>query len=151
MIVYRLCRSGEMESILKNKNFDGVGKLFEMDAKKNNHKYLLGKKYLHFFKSKESLLYLNLSANRYICTYNIPNQLLIQNAGIGKYLDYKYFEKLQEIEEFAIDTRLLKFEYLIEADKITDFIDYEDFFADSSLKGFIQTCYKSGKEAERGV
>lgn len=149
MIVYRLCRKDEIESILKNKNFNSVGKFFKADTKKNNHKYLVGKKYLHFFKNKDSLLYLNLSPNRYICTYDIPSKQLQNNAGIGKYLDYRYFEELQEIEEFAIDTSLLKFEYLIEADKITDFIDYEDFFADTSLKDFMQTCYKSGQEAER--
>ena len=58
MKVYRLCNESEIESILTNKDFKNAGHNCNNNPHKNTHQYIQGKKYLHFFKKKNSLLYI---------------------------------------------------------------------------------------------
>lgn len=81
MKVYRLCRQNEIDEILQNKSFQNVGNFCSEDKTKNTHQYNANKKYLHFFRDKSSLLYLNTLKNRYICTLDIPEYIL--NSKIG--------------------------------------------------------------------
>ncbi len=141
MKVYRLCRKNEIDEILNSREYKDVGQNFQEDEKKNNFKYSDGIKYLHFFKDKSSILYLNPSKDRYICCYDIPSSLLEQHSGIGKYWDFVNFDKLMSVSEYAIEANLVKFEYLKQVDKIILDIEYEDYFEDSTLKGFIENIY----------
>ena len=133
MLVYRICKAPEMESLLNTKSFNNVGKNFKINSKKNNHKYKEGKKYLHFFKSKNDIFYLNLAKNYFLCTYDIPEALLKEKQGIGLYLDLFKFNNLIEVEEYAIETDLLKIEYLVKVEKFLKTIDIFDYIEDPNL------------------
>lgn len=140
MLVYRICKKDEIENILRNRGFYNVGKNFHIDKKKNTHPYENDKKYLHFFKNKDSIFYLNTDVNYFICTYDIPNHLLAKNVGIGFYLDRTNFDKLEEVEEFAIESKQIKFDYLLKIEAILDNIDFEDYiFEDIAYK--VETIY----------
>lgn len=132
MIVYRLCNNQEIESILNNRNFDSAGQKFEIDPKKNTHKYLQDIEYLHFFKKPISLLYLSLLKGKYICVYNIPDSILQQHEGTGLYLDYIFFRNLHELTEYAVPTSKLKFSYIERIYEIIEFIDFDEYIPNST-------------------
>ncbi|MBR5012502.1 MAG: hypothetical protein IKY15_01040 [Clostridia bacterium] len=148
MKVYRLCRKEEIISILKNQNFDGVGQECIQDETINTHKYKNDKKYLHFFPKFDDLLYLNTTEGHYICTYDIPDSILDKTKGIGKYVDFIKFMNLVDIEEYAIETSSLDIKNILSVFRIEKFIDYEDFWFDRSLKGFIRPVYIQNKKSK---
>lgn len=140
MIVFRLCREDEVQQILDKQSFEKVGSLCK-SSDKNSHAYNENVKYMHFFAKKSDLLYLNTLKGRFICEYNIPDTVLANHYGLGKYLDYINFSEMNKVEEFAIPSRDIRFDYLESINKITKDIDYEDMFEDSNLKGFVQEVY----------
>ncbi len=148
MKVYRLCRENEVNQILNNQFFDNIGSFYS-NFGCNIHNYDKDKRYLHFFKSKASLLYLNTLKNRYICVYDIPNRLLQKYLGKGKYRDLINFAELVEVEEYAIPSKLLKFKYLQSIDKIIEYIDVDEFLEDDSLCDFVENVYN--KELSAGM
>ena len=113
MEVYRLCNKDEVETILKNQNFEGIGHKCQNDISKNTHQYMQGKDYMHFFEDEISLLYLYLSKGKMICVYDIPDDILNATIGRGFYLDFVNFEYMQEVAEYAIESDKMKFEYII--------------------------------------
>lgn len=145
MKVYRLCRQQEIDDILNTKDFSNVGHFCTQDISKNTHKYNANKKYLHFFQDKSSLLYLNTIQDRYICTYDIPKEILKSHIGEGKYLSFINYSNLNSVKEYAIECDLLKFEYLMKADKIIACIDYENHIGNTSLSGYVKPYYISNK------
>ena len=142
MKVFRLCSENEVVNILQNCSFNGVGN-YCSNTNNNNHTYQPNKKYLHFFKSKLSLLHLKTLQGRYICEYNIPQSVCDAFIGIGKYWDYVNFSELIEVKEFAIPTDCLQFNYVISISKIVKNIDYEDMFENPLLTGYLQLKYKA--------
>ncbi len=130
MIVYRICRKKEFERIMNNKSFANIGSICTENPKINSHKYKNNEKYLHFFKSYDSVFYLYVTTDNYICTYDIPNELLKKNMGVGYYLDRIYMEKLESVAEYAIPSREIQFSYLQRVDKVKNYIDFEDFLDD---------------------
>jgi hypothetical protein len=56
---------------------------------------------------------------------------------------------MEAVDEYAIPVNELSFEYLKRVDKINEFIDYEDYLFDPTLKEEIQTIYEKGKERSR--
>lgn len=58
MKVFRLCDEYEIELILNERCFSNVGYEYEIFPNINTHKYISGKKYLHFFEKEISLLHL---------------------------------------------------------------------------------------------
>ena len=138
MKVYRLCRRKEIESIVQNKNFSGVGKKFVADENKNNHKYSSTKKYLHFFKHSASLLYLNTLKGRYIAIYDLPETLLERRKGLGKYVDFVSFSNLRTIEEYAISTKQLEIKNLVAVYEIVKDLDYEDIWHGEAHSNFVK-------------
>ena len=120
MLVYRICKEPEIVSILKTRSFMKVGQSFKINAKLNNHQYKEDKKYLHFFKFLGDIFYLNLAQNYYLCTYDIPDDILHVKEGIGLYLDIFKLKNLKEVFEYAIETDLLKIEYLVKVDKLLE-------------------------------
>ena len=155
MNVYRLCRNDEIDKILTNRNFKNVGQCFQTDAKKNNFKYADGVRYLHFFKDASSLLYLNTCQGRFVCDYDIPDDILAERAAVGQYRDLINLNGLVPVPEYVVETDVMKFEYLKRVDKIIADIDYEDYFYTPTLKNFKENIYRQSNvketEAERGI
>lgn len=143
MKVYRLCKEAEINYILKNKDFKNIGNFFNNDKKKNNHSYRAGKKYLHFFKDLKSILYLNSTKGHFICTYNIPDNILNQRNGFGQYLDYINFKTLHLVSEYAVENDLIQFGFLTKIDKIIQDLDYEDLYYNPDFKGLIESIYEN--------
>lgn len=148
MIVFRLCKEDEVQQILDKQSFEKAGSLCQ-NSDKNSHAYNENVKYMHFFAKKSDLLYLNTLKGRFICEYNIPDTVLANHYGLGKYLDYINFSEMNKVEEFAIPSRDIRFDYLESINKITKDIDYEDMFEDSNLKGFVQEVYNSDLNYEK--
>ena len=142
MLVYRLCKKEEIEEILNSKNYKKVGKSFKINNKLNMHKYIENKKYLHFFKRKDSILYLNTIKGYYICTYDIPYKLLEFTFGLGYYLDKINFKISEQVEEYAIPSDYMLFEYLVKVDEIIDDIDIDDYLY-NNIKNKLTTIYEN--------
>jgi len=140
MKLYRLCRRAEVQQILDNQSFDNVGN-YCCNSERNSHKYNESIRYLHFFKNKSDLLYLNTLVGRFICIYDIPEHLLSEYGGYGKYRDYFKFVKLINVEEFAIPSQYIKFDFLENVFEIIRDIDIEDMYEDASLIGLISEIY----------
>lgn len=140
MNVYRLCNESEINEILNTKSFINTGKICNNNVKLNNHKYKSNQRYLHFFRNKDSLFYLNLKQGTYICIYDIPIELLEKYNGIGYYLDILFMEKLEGITEYAIPSDEIVFNYLQKVDKVINYIDFEDSF-NFNYKNKLETVY----------
>lgn len=125
MRVYRLCNRDEAEYILKNRNFEKVGHKCKTDVSKNNHHYGQDINYMHFFEKETSLLYLYPSKGKMICVYDIPDEILSSSIGRGLYLDFITFEDMQEVNEYAIESYKIKFEYLEKIYIINQDLDFD--------------------------
>lgn len=143
MLVYRICSKHEIEQILNYNEFTAIGNygLTYLNDYKNSHKYKLNKLYLHFFKNKDSIFYMDTSKDRFICTYDIPEDILKTGMGIGKYLDYFNFSHLLNVCEYAIESSLINFEYLLKIERINKYIDIEDYMYDKELSEFVDAIY----------
>ena len=124
MQVYRLCKKDELYIILK-KNFYWIGKKYSDNDKINNFHYLPEVKYVHFFEKKENILYLNGKKGYYICTYNIPEEILLDHKGVGYYLDFINFRKVEKIDEYALPNYFLNYEYIEKIELLKGDMDYE--------------------------
>ena len=140
MVVYRLCNELEFQKILNTMSFNDIGSLYSDNSKLNNHKYQANQKYLHFFKDYNSLFYLCLKPGSYICTYDIPDNLLEKYVGIGQYLDIIFMRKLENAIEYAIPNDEILFDYLKRIDKVSKYIDYEEYL-DGDYKSSLETLY----------
>lgn len=150
MLIYRLCRQDEIDSILKKRSLTQVGSYPDniYDNKKHTHQLDPIKKYLYFFPKKENILYLNTMKNRFICTYDIPDDILKKCEGFGLYYDLISFNRLEKIKEYAIDTQKLSIDYLIDVNVITKNIDFYDYLENPKLNGFIKK-YKPFEDYKR--
>lgn len=139
MLVYRVCYEKEMRQLFHDQSFENVGEVFYRQPLLNNHPYDTSKKYLHFFPDYDSLLYFYIAEGSYICSYDIPSEVLDQHEGMGRYYDRIHMEKPEFVPEFAIPTDELDFQNLVKVDQVKDFVDYEDFYLgemDKFLKPF---------------
>ena len=126
MQVYRVCNKKEYSIIMKTKNCSIVGSEMS-NSNFNSHYYMKDKKYMHFFSNFDDILYLNLRKDYYICIYDIPDDLLNISAGIGYYYDFIEFDRIVSAEEYSIESNDIKFDYLIKAYRINEYLDFEDF------------------------
>lgn len=143
IVLYRVCNKEEIESILKNKNFEDVGKKRNLDTKKNNFNYEKDEKYMHFFTNKHNILYLDCSKGKYVCTYDLPEKIVKEHKGIGKYLDYMFFENIIEVEEVAIPITLMDYNYLDSIEKLID--DYDIGLEYKTEKIMVKSLKKENK------
>ena len=143
MFVYRICSKQKIERILNYKEFTMIGNYgaIYLNDKKNTHKYKLDKLYLHFFKNKDSIFYLDTSEDRFICTYDIPEDILETGMGIGKYLYYFNFSHLLNVCEYAIESSLISFDYLLKVERINKYVDIEDYMYDNEISEFVDVVY----------
>ena len=99
---------------------ENIGNMFERHKKDviNNHKYVKGVKYLHFFKDKKDLERMQLVYRKhirpfYFCEFEIPKRTLFFHAGIGYYSPTGYDLDYVAAREFALPTSKFKKEYLV--------------------------------------
>lgn len=130
MLVYRLCKEDEISTILETKNISVVGKYCSNTHRLNNHVYNNNKKYLHFFLEEYEITNLNPYKGNYICTYDIPEYLIEKYLGIGYYRSIFDLETLKKINECAIPSELITFSYLLKIERITKYLEFEDYLDD---------------------
>ena len=86
MKVYRIANRLEIDKFLENKTFSNVGSTFNETCKNNSHHYKKNTFYMHFFDSKDDIFYFNSPLKRFLCTYNIPDEVTNGYLGLGKYI-----------------------------------------------------------------
>lgn len=90
MKVYRYLNDRELRAILCDFK-DHIGSYFNHgDKLANTHKYQINTRYLHFFKNKSAIEYIkqyhkNDNRDFYICTFDIPKEILAKGLGKGTY------------------------------------------------------------------
>ncbi len=152
MKVYRVCDKEEIDKILNGTDFKDIGapgiryKKEPGEIDLNTHIYDENEMYMHFFPDFKDLFYLNLEEGRYICLYDIPEEILNEGLGTGEYVDLFTYSIPRMVPEYCIKSRLLKFEYLKQIDLITHNIDYIDFLSGEPLDGFYENVYIKSRE-----
>lgn len=145
MLVYRVAKEEEIKTLLNEESLENVGRECVVNSKLNNHNYLSGKRYLHFYPDYGSIFYTNSGDNRYICTYDIPDDVLEPHKGIGYYLDREYYERLEEVTEYAVEVEYLSFSNLKKVEMMTDLVLFEDYCY-GDYGDYIQTIYEQGTQ-----
>ena len=140
MLVYRLCNEKELKLLLDEKSFKHIAREFYPVKTFNNHPYKKYKKYVHFFHNFDSIFYLTVNEEKYLCTYNIPDEILRRSKGIGFYYDRIHLEKLEDVEEYAVEEDELDISYLQKIQKVLRYIDFEDYIL-KDYKDGLQTVY----------
>lgn len=112
MKVYRIANRIEIDNFLENKSFKGIGSTFNENCKNNSHHYKKNTFYMHFFDSKENIFYFNSPLKRFLCTYDIPDEVIKEYLGLGKYISKYDPSKEDYVLEYAIPSKLIKLEYL---------------------------------------
>ena len=150
MIVYRVCSQEEITNVLEEESFANVGTegkdliAVQQQRNVNNHEYNFQKKYLHFYKDKISMFYMK-TENTYLCTYNIPDDILEPREKEGYYLDLANYRKIVRVPEYAIENSLLDFNYLEKVEYINEYIDIDDYYTDKNLTDSINVVYLKEK------
>lgn len=137
MLVYRVCSKREIMAIINDKGFTNVGNYYDVNLKRNTFKYDSGVRYLHFYDKYDDVLHSNTDKGRYICEYDIPDDILTKYSSVGFYLDYINFRSLVDVREYAIPTYELVFKYLLGYDVLEQELDYEDII-DCENKCFVR-------------
>lgn len=144
MIVYRLCHKIEAQKLLNGEDFQNIGRPFEKKVTLNNFDYLENEHYLHFFKKFSNIFYLKPHEGQYICTYDIPEEILKVSEGIGYYHNYIHPDFLMDdVPEYAINTKLLDYEYLVKMQQFTMYVNHKDYFEDVTLSEALETVYEN--------
>lgn len=107
MLIYRVCNKLEITNLINNRNFDKIGSNNYFNNNYNNHNYLPNTFYMHFFKNKEDIFYLSNTLKRFICTFDIDENLLNKYQGIGKYINKINLRKDDYVIEYAIPSNLI--------------------------------------------
>ena len=143
MKLYRVCKEKEAQIRLNDGDFSQLGSNHRNEYK-NDFKYEPDKKYLHFLGYFGDIHYLNLSKGNYICEYDIPDDI-VPEPSHGYYMDFISFKSQEEIDEYVIESKNIKFEYLTEMHRILEYIDYEDYIY-GDLPSMIEEVYHKGLE-----
>ena len=151
MILYRICSEREVNLILDN-DFSEIGSLganlikYQNRKDMNNHNYDVDKHYMHFYKDKGNVLFMNAFSGSYVCTYDIPDNILEGRLSIGKYNGYFYGNNEINVSEYAIESEKIKKEYLQKIEKIKeDIYITDDDFPDLLDDFFESVCVKTLK------
>lgn len=154
MEVFRICNKDEIDKINSIENLSCVGSFGSSFIKNNeirninNHSYVSSERYLHFFKSKGNILYWYPKKGRYVCTYDLPDNILNGNLRYGKYISVFNYERIVDIEEYAVLSKMIKKNYLIKIEVLNDDIDFCDDDYYSSLDDFLDVVYGKGKNVK---
>ena len=146
MYLYRLCDPIEAKIILETKDFSSLGNNYR-NCFKNNFTYEPGKKYLHFFDSPYNIYFLNTIKDNYICTYDIPEEILPEKNTCYN-INFLDFDNNGDVDEYVIESNKILFDYLYSMDKIRETIDYEDYLY-SDLSKMIKPIYDKKRVLKR--
>ena len=142
MYLYRLCNEEEAKTILETKDFSSLGSNYR-NCFKNNFIYEPDKKYLHFFDSPYNIYFLHTRKNHYICTYDIPEEVLPKKNTCYN-IDFLDYENHGDVDEYVIESNKIIFDYLYDMDKILENIDYEDYLY-TDLSKLLETVYDKNR------
>ena len=84
--------------------------------------------------------FIYLKPKSYICTYEILDELLEKYAGVGQYLDVVFMRNLENAVECAIPNNEILLDYLIRVEKVSKYIDYEEYL-DSQYMDSLEVVY----------
>lgn len=143
MIVYRLCNEMEANKLLNGEDFYNIGRPYKKKETANNFDYIEDEHYLHFFKKFENIFYLKVREGKYVCTYDIPEEILKISEGIGNYYNYMFPDMLDHVPEYAINTKLLNYDYLVKMQQFIIYANHEDYFEDITLSEALETVFDS--------
>ena len=123
MKVYRYLNDRELRAILCDFK-DHIGSYFNHgDKLANTHNYKINTRYLHFFKNKSAIKYIkqyhiNDFREFYICTFDIPKEILLKGVGKGTYetSDGDEHELITE-KEFVVKVDDFNCEWLVDYQK----------------------------------
>lgn len=150
MLVYRVCAENEIKHLLDDKSFKNIVKKYDSKYKLNSHKYKEDKKYIHFFKNFDSIFYYAVTEGSYVCIYDIPEEILERSAGIGYYYDRIHLEKLEAVEEYAVEENDLDINYLKTIKRSNRFIDFEDYVYNNYKRSLITVFDRKKKRKTKG-
>ena len=107
-IVYRFLTKQELNDWLNNKN--NISKSYKNDnmAQSNNHKYIEGVKYVHFFENlidAPSVLNILDQNTNILCKFELPTSTLSKHEGLGSYYDQNMDK--ETVKEYAIPVDLV--------------------------------------------
>ena len=142
MLVYRVCSKSEIIKLINNKSFDEIGSKYE-NIQNNNHSYIPNIFYMHFFKNKEDIFYLRNTLKRFICTFDIDENLLEEYKGIGKYINKIDVRKDDYVIEYAIPSKLISLINLKSIEVLPLNFNYYNYL---DLKDYQSTFIYSEKE-----
>lgn len=142
MKVFRICNEYEVATILSEKSLANVGKYSQINKIANTHNYKKNVKYMHFFQNYLDVFYLDEANICYVCTYDIPEEILNKYEGIGYYLDRDNYTEMESVKEYAVPSNLLDFRYLQQIDKICDTVLFEELLDGSYQEKIITICEK---------
>lgn len=125
MRVFRLCNKSELEKIAESEDLRLVGKSYKVDPIKNTHQYQEEKRYMHFFEDEMGLLYLSPKKGKYICIYDIPDEVLEKLKGYGNYADFIDLETIRKVTEYAVPSEQVKMSYLRYIYIINEDLDFD--------------------------
>jgi len=150
MLVYRICTQDELSILLNERSLDNVAMYCEIDDRVNTHKYKKDKKYIHFFSEYGDVFYYDSKERRFICTYDISEDILENSKGIGYYLDRYLLRYIQKVPEYAVESDLVSFDDLKLVEEMTDNIFYEDY-VDDEYRDKIQMVYQADSKSLKKV
>ena len=84
--------------------------------------------------------FIYLKPESYICTYEIPDELLGKYAGVGQYLNVVFIRNLENAVECAIPNSEILLDYLIRDEKVSKYIDCEEYL-DSQYMDSLEVVY----------
>ena len=156
MKVYRICCVEEVNAILNNQSFEGIGSTHHYNDITNTHSYKNGIAYMHFFQKFDSIFYWtrNYPCPLFICTYDIPFDILKNYLGYGHYKErndgqnyIEYYKRgrlvpKKSVAEYAIPNTLLNIDYLVKVQKMEDRIKYVDYLS-GNYEDRLETIYES--------
>ena len=151
MLIYRLCKEEEMLKILEAETITAVGRYCHNTRKLNTHVYKRDKKYLHFFLDEYEIINLNPKEGKYICTYDIPKDIVNEYLGYGYYRSIFDLDTLIKIPECAIPTELIRFSNLLKIERIKEYIDIESYLDDINKYKEVIYPKKSNNKIRRKV
>ncbi len=143
MLVYRICCEKEVDYILNYEAFYNIGNV-NIVSSLNTHQYEPGLFYMHFFQNYKSILYMEPKYLKYVCIYDIPEEVLEKFKGYGMYYTYPYRETFA-VAEYAIPCTQIKFSYLKKVERLLKNVTAEDFIDQSLDKMAFETIYDSSK------
>lgn len=108
--------SEEELKLILNDEISKVGKSFVRSGC-NSHRYKKNKKYLHFFKHKESIEEIkkfckNDNKEYFVCEFDIPMLILLLGRGIGYYKPKGYDLDRSEHVEYIVQVDIFKTQWL---------------------------------------